>query len=117
MKDTPNDQLIAYLRDAHSIEEQALAQLRSAPKIAGDEQIAGLFREHLAETEGHERLVHQRLEALGSGSSAAKDTVMAIGGKGFVLFARLQPDTPGKLVTHAYSYEHLERAAYALLAE
>src|SRR4051794_33318994 len=42
---------------------------------------------------------------------------MAIGGKGFVLFARLQPDTPGKLVTHAYSYEHLERAAYALLAE
>jgi ferritin-like metal-binding protein YciE len=42
---------------------------------------------------------------------------MATGGKAFVLFARLQVDTPGKLVSHAYSYEHLEAAAYALLAE
>jgi ferritin-like metal-binding protein YciE len=33
-----------------------------------------------------------------------------------VLFARSQPDTPGKLVAHAYSYEHMELAAYELLA-
>jgi len=32
-----------------------------------------------------------------------------------ILFARSQPDTPGKLVAHAYSYEHLEIAAYDLL--
>ena len=117
MKDTPREQVIAYLRDAHSIEEQALGPLRMAPSIAGDEQLAGLFRDHLAETERHERLVRERLEANQAGTSTTKDVVMAIGGKGFVLFARLQPDTPGKLVTHAYSYEHLERAAYALLAE
>jgi ferritin-like metal-binding protein YciE len=41
---------------------------------------------------------------------------MAVGGKGFVLFARAQPDTPGKLLSHAYAYEHLELAAYELLA-
>lgn len=33
-----------------------------------------------------------------------------------VLFARSQPDTPGKLTSHAYSYEHMEMAAYDLLA-
>jgi ferritin-like metal-binding protein YciE len=33
-----------------------------------------------------------------------------------VVFARAQPDTPGKLVAHAYSYEHMEMAAYELLA-
>ncbi len=33
-----------------------------------------------------------------------------------ILFARLNPDTPGKLAAHAYSYEHLELAAYGLLA-
>jgi ferritin-like metal-binding protein YciE len=33
-----------------------------------------------------------------------------------VLFARSQPDTPGKLTAHAYSYEHMELAAYDLLA-
>jgi ferritin-like metal-binding protein YciE len=32
------------------------------------------------------------------------------------LFARFQPDTPGKLVAHAYSYERMELAAYDLLA-
>ena len=32
-----------------------------------------------------------------------------------VLFARLNPDTPGKLAVHAYSYEHMELAAYELL--
>ena len=39
-----NEQLTKYLTDAHSIEQQALAQMRSAPKLAGDTQIAqGLF--------------------------------------------------------------------------
>lgn len=33
-----------------------------------------------------------------------------------LLFARTQPDTPGKLVAHAYSYEHMELAAYEILA-
>ncbi len=32
-----------------------------------------------------------------------------------VAFAASQPDTPGKLVMHAFSYEHMELAAYELL--
>jgi ferritin-like metal-binding protein YciE len=39
----------------------------------------------------------------------------AVSGKAFVLFARSQPDTTGKLVTHGLSYEHMEWAAYELL--
>ncbi len=40
---------------------------------------------------------------------------MTVGGKGFVLFARLQPDTPGKLHAHSLSYEALELSSYELL--
>ena len=109
------EQLTKYLTDAHSIEEQALAQLRSAPDIAGDEQLSRIFHEHLLETEDQERAVRERLEAHGASPSRLKDTVMAAGGKGFVLFAKSQPDTPGKLATHAYSYEALEEAGYELL--
>jgi ferritin-like metal-binding protein YciE len=54
-------------------------------------------------------------EARGAKPSRVKDTVMWVGGKGFLLFARLQPDTPGKLLAHAYSYEALELASYELL--
>jgi ferritin-like metal-binding protein YciE len=115
-KDTLDDQLNAYLADAHSIEEQALAQLRTAPDIAGSARLAAAFREHLIETEGHERLVRERLEARGGTPSRFKKLVMEVGGKGFVLFARSQPDTPGKLTAHAYSYEALEAGSYEMLA-
>jgi ferritin-like metal-binding protein YciE len=108
-------QLIKYLTDAHSIEEQALTQMKRAPAAAGDPELARIFDEHRAETEEHERLVSERLEALGAKPSRLKDVAMKVGGMGFVLFAQLQPDTPGKLVSHAYSYEHLELASYELL--
>jgi ferritin-like metal-binding protein YciE len=113
--DTLEEQLLKYLTDAHSIEEQALQQLRKAPELAGDERLAQAFSEHLSETEKQERLVRRRLEALGAHPSKLKDFVMKIGGEAFVLFAKSQPDTPGKLTAHAYSYEHLELASYELL--
>lgn len=112
-----DDQLVKYLADAHSIEEQALAQLRTAPDLAGDPQIADAFRTHLAETEGHESATRRLLEERDAAPSKLKDAVMAVGGKGFLLFARSQPDTPGKLLAHAVSYEALEEASYALLGE
>src|SRR5439155_24236499 len=87
-----HEQLTKYLTDAHSIEQQALAQLRTAPDLAGDPEIAAGFREHLQETEGHERLIREALEARDAKPSRTKDAVMAVGGKGFLLFARLQPD-------------------------
>ena len=46
-----------------------------------------------------------------------RDAIMRVGGEGFVMFARSQPDTPGKLATHALSYEALEWAAYDLLEQ
>ena len=108
-------QLTKYLTDAHSIEEQALAQLRTAPKLAGEPELAAAYETHLHETEGHERHVRALLEARGAKPSRTKDTVMAVGGKGFLLFARLQPDTPGKLHAHSLSYEALEVSSYELL--
>ena len=114
MAETVHAQLEKYLADAHSIEEQALAQLRPAPDLAGGEKLASAFRDHLPETEGHERTVRQLLERRG-GTSLLKDTIMKLGGKGFVLFAKANPDTPGKLLAHALSYEALEEASYALL--
>jgi ferritin-like metal-binding protein YciE len=109
------EQLTKYLTDAHSIEEQALPQLKAAPDVARDDELARIFREHLAETEEQERLVRQRLESRDASPSKLKDIVMKAGGFAFILFAESQPDTPGKLVAHAHSYEALELASYELL--
>lgn len=116
MTDDMHDTLTAYLKDAHSIEEQALQQLRRAPEAAGEPELERILREHLRETEGHERRVRELLEERGASPSRLKDTVMKAGGEGMVLFARAQTDTPGKLAAHALSYEALEWASYDLLA-
>ena len=109
------EQLTKYLTDAHSIEMQALAQLRSAPEVAGNAKLAANYEEHLEETEGHEQRIRSLLEERDAKPSFTRDTVMKLGGKGFLLFARLQPDTPGKLHAHSLSYEALELSSYELL--
>jgi len=115
MTDSAEKQLVKYLADAHAVEEQALAQLRAAPKIVGEERLAAAFEQHREETEGHERGVRARLEAHDADPSTFKDLAGKAGGWGMILFARSQPDTPGKLTFHAFSYEAMEYATYELL--
>jgi ferritin-like metal-binding protein YciE len=110
------EQIVKYLGDIHAIEEQALVQMKIAPKIAGDPTLEAVFERHLGETEEQKQRVEERLEALGGSPSKVKDVAGAASGPAFALFAKFQPDTPGKLVSHAFSYEHMELAAYELLS-
>ena len=110
----PQTQLVKYLTDVHSIEEQAAVQMRRAPDLV-EGTFADAFRKHLGETESQEQRVRERLEAHEATPSKLKDVAGQAGGFGMVLFARSQPDTPGKLAMHAFSYEHMEVAAYELL--
>jgi nucleoside-diphosphate-sugar epimerase/ferritin-like metal-binding protein YciE len=107
--DEAQRKLLAQLADVHSIEEQALVQLRRAPKIAHDERFAEVFEANLEQTEAQERWVRERLEAHGATAAGGRD------GIGTTVFASTKPDTPGKLATHAFSYEHMEIAAFERL--
>jgi ferritin-like metal-binding protein YciE len=112
---TLDEQLTKYLTDAHSIEEQAIAQLKLAPRMAGGHDLSAMYAEHERESEEHERLVREQLDRRGAKPNPVKDVAGRVGGWGMILFARANPDTPGKLAAHAYSYEHMELAAYELL--
>ena len=111
----PQTQLIKYLTDAHSIEEQALVQMKRAPDLV-EGPFADSFRRHLGETQSQEQRVRERLGAHDASPSKVKDVAGQAGGFGMVLFAKSQPDTPTKLAMHAFAYEHMEVAAYELLA-
>jgi ferritin-like metal-binding protein YciE len=102
----------------NSLHEQLhkyLTDLRSAPDMAGDPQLAEIYRAHERETETHGQLIEERLEAHGESPNKLKDLAGQVTGKGFVLFAKFNPDTPGKLAAHAHSYEAMEEAAYEFL--
>jgi ferritin-like metal-binding protein YciE len=111
----PDTQLVKYLTDVHSIEEQALTQMRRASDLV-EGSFSEIFQRHLGETESQEQRVRARLEARDANPSRLKDAAGQAGGFGMVLFAKSQPDTPTKLALHAFSYEHMEVAAYELLA-
>jgi ferritin-like metal-binding protein YciE len=104
-----------YLADAHAIERQAEVLLGAAPGLIADEQLERLMRQHLAETEEHDRLVEERLEARGASPSKPKDAALAAGGFNVGGFFGGQPDTTVKVAGFAYAFEHLEIAAYELL--
>jgi ferritin-like metal-binding protein YciE len=112
---TLDEQLTKYLTDCHSIEVQALEQMRLAPRIAGDPRLREIFRAHFDETAEHEHRVRAELERRGAKVNPVKDVAGRVGGWGMAAFAKFNPDTPGKLAMHAYSYEHMELAAYELL--
>lgn len=115
MSRTPHQQLVHFLSDLYSVEQQALAQLVSAPEIAGNDSIAADYRAHHKETEHQAALVEGRLVALGGETSAIKDAIMKVGGKGFLLFAKALPETPARLAAHSFSYEAMEWAGYQML--
>ena len=111
------EQLVKYLTDVHSTEQNALTTLRAGADSVDDQELARVFREHLAETEQHERLVRQRLEALDAGPSTLKDVAQ----KGIATVtgavANAAPDTAGKMAIQAYAFEHLEIASYRMLRQ
>src|SRR4051794_6408630 len=109
------EQLVKHLTDMHSIEVQAQAQMKAAPKLAGTDDLAKMYEEHERETAEQKRMVDERLEAHGEAPSKVKDVVAGATAVPFILFAKSQPHTPGKLAAHALSYEHMEYAGYELL--
>ena len=66
MPNTLQEQLVKHLTDVHSIEEQAIVQMRRARRIAGDPKLAHIFELHLGETEVQEERVRNRLKVLGA---------------------------------------------------
>jgi ferritin-like metal-binding protein YciE len=110
------EELVAYLTDAHSIEAQAVQLLETGPAIAGFDQLASIFRDHLEQTHEQRRLVEERLNAHDAKPSRFQNTGMRIGAINLGGFFGAQPDTPVKLAGFAFAFEHLEIAAYELLA-
>jgi ferritin-like metal-binding protein YciE len=114
-KDSLQEQLVKYLTDVHSTEQNALSTLRTGADSVDDPELAAIFRNHLVETEEHERLVKQRLDAFDASPSMLKDVAQ----KGIATItgaaANAAPDTAGKMAIQAFAFEHLEIASYRML--
>jgi len=117
MTDTDlQDKLNEHLKDAQAMEQSVKRMLDSMISTTDDPAVKGELEHHREETERHEKLVAGRLEARGEGSSSVKEAV-GIGGallKG--LGDQARSDKPMQNARDGYVTEHLEIAAYEMLA-
>ncbi len=109
------EKLIAYMQDAHAMERNVSAMLGSMIKTTEDPEIRGLLEHHLEETERHERLLGERLEAYGRSPSITKEAGALAAALGKSLTDKLRDDKPAKNARDGYMTEHMEIAAYELL--
>jgi len=114
---TIQDKLVSYLRDAHAMEGNVLRMLDSMIGNTSDEQIAAELRKHRTETERHEQLLEQRLEALGEGTGVMKEVPAVLGALVKGLGDTIRSDKPGKNARDGYVTEAMEIAAYRLLEQ
>lgn len=117
MPHTAHDELKNYLSDLYTLELQGLSQLDASPKMAEDAGLKTDLLAHRSESERQAELLENRLEELDGSVSSIKKGVMKLGGKGFLLFAKTLPETPGRILAHSFAFEALEYGGYAVLEQ
>jgi ferritin-like metal-binding protein YciE len=115
MSENAQRKLVRQLTNAHAMEKQAVQLLDKGASMIGDEELGRIFRAHRMQTEEHARMIAERLEAHGHGPSKLKDLAMQAGALGIGAVAGVVPDTPMRLASTAFAFEHLEIATYDLL--
>jgi ferritin-like metal-binding protein YciE len=115
MADSPQDYVKKQLKNAHSLEQMSLQMTQAAAKAADDPALRQLFDHHHQETEEHERLIRERLEAHGESPSMIQDVGARVAAIAKGTSAMLPDDTPGRLVRDGYVQEQTEIASYELL--
>jgi ferritin-like metal-binding protein YciE len=114
-QDALQQKLVDYIEDAHAMEQHAHQLLGSMIATTQDEEILQELEHHRMETERHEQLLRERLEALGRGPSLRKEA-QSLGAalvKGVA--DQVRGDKAGKNARDGFVTEHLEIASYELL--
>ena len=109
--------LVEYVQNVHAMEQNILLMLDSMIVTTRDRAIVEMLRQHKEETRRQERLLHERLKALGGFglTSAGKDiaAIAAAQAKGVADLWRA--DKAARNARDAFVTEHMEIAAYELL--
>ena len=114
-RDKLREKLIDYLRDAHAMERNVLLMLESMISTTRDIEIVEMLEHHKTETRRQERLLRERLQALGKGISVRKELQTMAGAAMKGTIDQVRGDKAGKNARDAFVTEHLEIAAYELL--
>ncbi|OAP39140.1 hypothetical protein AU381_08545 [Sinorhizobium glycinis] len=111
-----SDNLQAWLRDAHAMEEQAITMLTSqSRRLENYPELKARIDRHLQETRDQAAMLKRCLERLHGGTSTVKDISGKIVAIGQGLSGLFVSDEVVKGSLASYTFEHMEIASYKIL--
>ena len=113
--DKLREKLADYVEDAHAMEQSVLRSLDSMISTTDDPEFRSMLEHHKEETERHERLLKERLDALGEGTSTPKEAQTLAATLLKSIADRARTDKPVKNARDGYVTEHMEIACYQIL--
>ena len=116
MATTTNDTLLAWLRDAHAMENHAQEMLeRQADRLGDYPDFQARVREHIEETRGQRQRLESCLKALGADPSSLKSGLGSLMGNLQAMTNAIASDEVVKGAMQSYAFEHFEIASYQVL--
>ncbi len=113
---TPKEHLIAWLRDAHAMEEQAETMLTAqSRRLQNYPDLKARIDQHIEETREHARRLETCLQRLDHRASSLKDISGKIVALGQGLSGMFVDDEVVKGSLAGYTFEHMEIASYKIL--
>jgi ferritin-like metal-binding protein YciE len=113
---TPHENLLDWLRDAHAMEQQAEKMLTAqSERLEHYPDLKARIDQHIEETKGQQKLVHDCLVRLGGSSSTSKDLTGKVMAFGQSVGGSLMSDEVVKGAMAGYVFENVEIATYTTL--
>lgn len=113
---TRNENLLAWLRDAHAMEQQAEQMLKAqASRLEHYPALKARIEKHFEETQGQRELLEGCLERLGEKTSTLKDIAGKLTAFGQAIGGSMMSDEVIKGAMSGYVFENLEIASYTVL--
>ncbi|TWF52199.1 ferritin-like domain-containing protein [Neorhizobium alkalisoli] len=110
------DNFIAWLRNAHAMEEQAVTTLSAqARRIESYPDLRERISAHLEETRNHAEELKLLLDRLSGGTPVLKDITAKIAATAQGVGGMLTSDEVIKGMVASYAFEHTEIATYRVL--
>lgn len=110
------DNFIAWLRDAHAMEQQALTMLTAQERrLRQHPQFRARVSQHIAETEIQSDQVSRLLQQYDTGTSTMKDVTAKVMASAQAFGGMFMGDEIVKGAQMSYVFEQLEIASYTIL--
>lgn len=111
-----NELFVAWLNDAHALENSIVQALESQVDLASDHPtVQNGIQQHLEATRRHAETVEGLLKQLDESPSGVKNTMAKVGGKVQGMMPGAAKDDLVKAALQDYSTEHMEIASYQSL--